>query len=703
MKIDKITLNNFRQYEGTNIIDLSTTTDKNIILIGGKNGYGKTNFLMSLVWCLYGEDIVKIDENYKKEIQKEGNYSKFLKSSLNWSSAKNEEDKFSVEIELSEIELPETIDIKSGNNYRCIIKRTFEVSSANEETEISIVGIKKVVFKTEDEKKVFINDYLIPIEAAKFVFFDAEKIANWAELSTKDEGSVLNDALGKILGLDVYETLVIDLETYIEGLRKESATSNVKQQISSVENGIKHNTEDIELKESEINEKEILLFNLRQKINEYETFLVKHSNIISHSKSLDELYRNKNDLSLKEKALENKFNELSEIIPFSILAGKLEEVTDHLAKQDEDSNIYEKRIELIEKNNQLIEKLFNNPPFPIDGDISFSKKMFYAEKAKKIIDEVFGQLEETTELDFEHDLNKSDKDLINETFKHIRKQSKDVFEQTIDNFNRVKNEISDIDRLIKKIESEQQDEEIIKYTNNKNDAKRKIEKLIEEKGALQNQVSQLKKSIEADNQRLQILIKKIEVSEQRRKKLDKANQYIKTLITFIDEQKRSKCSILESSTFQEMQKLMHKMQDSSNDNFVAGIKAEPLPDNDGLKITLFDKEGIIRQKESFSQGEKQIYISSLIKAILSLSIQEFPIFIDTPLGRLDDEHIKNILLNYYPNLASQVVLMATNNEIPPSRFKLMQSNVAKTYLLENKNNCTKFKKGYFQSYENSFK
>jgi DNA sulfur modification protein DndD len=178
------------------------------------------------------------------------------------------------------------------------------------------------------------------------------------------------------------------------------------------------------------------------------------------------------------------------------------------------------------------------------------------------------------------------------------------------------------------------------------------------------------------------------------------NQYIKSVRSFIDEQKRSKCSTLEKAIFEEMQKLMHKLQDSHNENFVAAVKAEPLPDNDGLKITLLDKEGIIRHKESLSQGEKQIYISSLIKAILSLSIQEFPIFIDTPLGRLDDEHIKNILLNYYPDLASQVVLMATNNEIPPSRYKLMQSNVAQTYLLENKNNSTQFKKGYFQIYEN---
>ncbi len=699
MKIDKIILNNFRQYQGQNSLDLSTSGNKNIILIGGKNGYGKTNFLMSLVWCLYGEDISKIDDNFRREIQKEGNYSKFLKGSLNWDSAKDGEDKFSVEIEMSEIELPETLEIKSGSNYRCKLKRTFEVSSGNESFDIYIEDVKTNFFNDNDDKKVFVNDYVIPIEAAKFVFFDAEKISSWAELTTKEEGNVLNDALGKILGLDIYESLIIDLKTYTEGLRKESASSIVKQQITSTEKGIELNIEKIAEFESEILKKETLISEFKHKINQYETFLVQYGNKILNIGSLDELYKNKKILENKEKELENQFNELSEIIPFAVAAGKIEEVTEHLAKQEEDSILNERRLEMIDKTDEFLESLFDKAPFPVDGNLPYSKRMFYVEKAKKVIEEVFGKIDDGHELDFEHDLNKADKEHINDTFKYIKKQSKDTFEHTIDNFNRVKNEISETDRLIKKIESDQQDEEVIKYTNNKNEAERKIEKLSEEKGALQNQKDLLRKTIENDNQRLQILIKKIQVSEQKKKKLDKSNQYIKSLTSFVEEQKRRKCSMLENGIFEEMQKLMHKLQDNNN-NFVAAVKVEPLPDNDGLKITLLDKDGGFRQKESLSQGEKQIYISSIIKAILSLSIQEFPIFIDTPLARLDDEHIKNILLNYYPDLASQVVLMATNNEIPPSRYKLVKENVSQSYLLENLNNKTTFKSGYFQSYEN---
>ena len=118
------------------------------------------------------------------------------------------------------------------------LRTTFEINSSNEDFEISIEGIKTNIFNDNEYKKVFVNDYLIPIEAAKFVFFDAEKIASWAELSTKEEGSVLNDALGKILGLDVYEGLIEDLEIYTDGLRRESATSTVKQQITTTEKGI---------------------------------------------------------------------------------------------------------------------------------------------------------------------------------------------------------------------------------------------------------------------------------------------------------------------------------------------------------------------------------------------------------------------------------------------------------------------------------
>ena len=90
----------------------------------------------------------------------------------------------------------------------------------------------------------------------------------------------------------------------------------------------------------------------------------------------------------------------------------------------------------------------------------------------------------------------------------------------------------------------------------------------------------------------------------------------------------------------------------------------------------------------------------MIKAILKESIQSLPIFIDTPLGRLDDEHIKNILLYFYPDLSEQVVILSTNNEITPKRYNDISANVSKAYLLVNNGENTNLKNGYFQGYEN---
>ena len=67
MFIDSITLNNYRAYKGVNKTSFNPN-NKNIFLIAGNNGFGKTTFLTSLVWCLYGKLMVDVDEKFRREI-----------------------------------------------------------------------------------------------------------------------------------------------------------------------------------------------------------------------------------------------------------------------------------------------------------------------------------------------------------------------------------------------------------------------------------------------------------------------------------------------------------------------------------------------------------------------------------------------------------------------------------------------------------
>lgn len=695
MRISKIILDNFRQYYGTIEIDLQTQDNQNIVLIGGKNGFGKTNFLISIVWCLYGEKITQIDESFKREVQKEINYQKFIKQSLNWTSIEENNTEFSVELQFEEIDYP--ANIKVSDNI-IVIKRAFNTSKIEER--LSVLNSHREELFTELEDKIsFINDYLIPLEAAKFVFFDAEKIASWAELSTKDEGNVLNDALGKLLGLDLYENLKDDISVYSNNLKKEGANTNIREQIINAEKAVELNNgkiEDIDLK-SALNDTNIK--ELKDKIKEYQIFLNKNSKKETTSLNREELFGELTTLRAKKQELEKRFNELSELAPLAILGGKIEEVMEQLDIQGQSVSDIENNEVIKKKLDSFIEKLFNQPPEPEDGSMSFKNKVFYSDKAQSLLNELFEVKESNNKVDFELDLSNADKELVSKTSQLLKQQSRELFESTISDFNLVQLAIIEKDKQIKMIDSDLQDETILETITLKDEAERKLEKIIAENGALENQKDKLLKDNIRLNQQYNILLQKSSGNQLIKNKIAEAKKYIVSLQTFIDNQKRSKKEALANNLLAELQKLMHKMQNKDS-SFIEDSRIDILPDGKGLKVSILDSEGNEIPKESFSTGEKQIYISCLIKAILSESIQNFPIFIDTPLGRLDHEHIENILNNYYPDLSSQVVLLATNNEITPRRYKSISNKVSKSYLIVYENKKSNFKPGYFQSYEN---
>lgn len=695
MKISSIVLNNFRQYYGSVVIDLETNNDKNIILVGGKNGFGKTNFLISIVWCLYGEKITQIDESFKREVQKESNYQKFIKQSLNWKSRDEGKSEFSVEIQFEDIDYPANLKV---NDNRLLIKRVFNTQKIDESLSILNTEGQELFFELED-KISFINDYLIPLEAAKFVFFDAEKIASWAELSTKDEGNVLNDALGKLLGLDLFENLKDDVNVFIDNLRKESAPSNLREQIDNTEQAIKLNTrkiEEIDLK-SALNDNEVQ--ELKKKINEYQIFLNQNSKKETSTVNREKLYSDILKLRERKIIIEKQFNDLSEIIPIAMLSGKIEEVIEQLELQNQVKSNTETNAEIKGKLENFIEQLFNKPPEPEDGSMSFKNKVFYSDKAQVLLNELFNVTDELNELQLELDLNKADTDLIYKASQLIKQQSKELFETTISDFNTIQITLTEAEKQLKILDSDIEDETILETITKKDEAERKRDKIIAENGALKVQ----KEKLESDNNRLNqqytLQLQKSSGNQIIKSKISSAKKYIDSLQTFIDNQKRGKKEALAIKLLAELQKLMHKMQ-NGNSSFIKDSRIDILPDGKGLKVSILDSEGKEIPKETFSTGEKQIYISCLIKSILSESIQNFPIFIDTPLGRLDHEHIENILNNYYPDLSSQVILLATNNEVTPRRYNMIAPKISKAYLIVNEDKKSFFKPGYFQSYEN---
>lgn len=105
MIIKEIVFENFKPYCGKVNLNLETTPEKNVVLIGGRNGQGKTSFLVGVVWCLYGKNMASVDEIFSKEVK--NNYTQWLQKALNWQAKNDGNQKFSVSVILKDVELSE--------------------------------------------------------------------------------------------------------------------------------------------------------------------------------------------------------------------------------------------------------------------------------------------------------------------------------------------------------------------------------------------------------------------------------------------------------------------------------------------------------------------------------------------------------------------------------------------------------------------
>jgi|SaaInlStandDraft_5_1057022.scaffolds.fasta_scaffold08929_2 DNA sulfur modification protein DndD len=190
MLLQKLKLVNFRQfYSDATVIEFSTDIDKNITLIHGENGIGKTTILNAILWCLYEKlthDFENPDELICLQSLKEGNKS--CRVELNF-----------------EYEGKEYLAQRSLQNSNKSLFKLFEVSNSN--------------YSDVPNPKAFINS-ILPDDMAEYFFFHGEGISN---INAKKSGEKFKRAIRDILGFRLAETAVEDLKEINRKWTKELA------------------------------------------------------------------------------------------------------------------------------------------------------------------------------------------------------------------------------------------------------------------------------------------------------------------------------------------------------------------------------------------------------------------------------------------------------------------------------------------------
>ena len=129
------------------------------------------------------------------------------------------------------------------------------------------------------------------------------------------------------------------------------------------------------------------------------------------------------------------------------------------------------------------------------------------------------------------------------------------------------------------------------------------------------------------------------------------------------------------------------------DSFVHDVEI----DSKSFEVTLFDKNHSPIGREELSSGEKQLFAISVLWALAKSSGRPLPVIIDTPLGRLDSDHRLNLVEEYFPKAAHQVIVLSTDTEVDRGLFDVLEPSVSHCYHLQydSRETCTRPVHGYF--------
>lgn len=700
MTIREIELNNFRIYKGKNKIELFPDGNRNLIIVSGNNGFGKTTFLMSLVWCLYGKNMGKVDELYRKEIDEKGGYSKYIGNSLNFAAQKEGETRFSVSVTFTDVEIPDTPCTEIT-----IIRSYDSATNYDDELEILIDGRKNDLFsgskeEIAKEEEIFIRDYILPIEIAKFFFFDAEKIVSFAQINTPEQRKDLSLAYSQVLGIQKYEDLKNELVRIQDDYRKASAKPQEKREFNAL-------IADIDFKESEIDRLSEEIINL-----EDDRVIKRHNSVELQSKliregdmmSADELVRlnnRKTELDIVLREADDSLKDLYSLIPFGLAGSLMAE----LSSQLETEKAY--------KQNKLQLEGVNDKTDVILGDIEDAKRKlpfsidikarnFYESQIRQLIKKHFYNVSDESKFEHFSTLHDFSQGQVEEFMRIIVKikESKSSFENLINKYTKAKAELYTIEKNIREAEKKAESDYVQNLRTRKENIDRQIDSIGEEIGKKQSEIETLKDQVTAYKKQKEILSKKINVSDQNRAVDNEATRLIHTIQKFLIRFKEEKKKALAKKLEAKLQSYLHKT------SLVKKVIVDINGNGDDVDICLFGYDNKKIDNSILSMGERQMFASALLSALVDETEIEFPVFIDSPMQKFDPQHTRNVLTKFYPNVSKQVVLFPLlKKELTEEEYQYIQPIVSKSYLINNEKDGSHFvevkPENLFEEYNNS--
>ena len=651
MLLTKIILNDFGVYRGRNEFDLKTTKDKPIILIGGTNGAGKTTLFESVMLCLYGQN------SFDTKISQKQYHNKILRSIHRILGTKKAADSASLSVEFQYAHAGKTLEYKvfrmwQNNDGSVDETLTIEKRVFGDESFVKLDSLE------ESEWQTFI-DQLLPKGITKLFFFDGEKIQNIADSGNEDK--FVRSSFDTLLGLDLVKQLIDDIG--ISVLRNtDGETKKILEEIE-LKTKEKQDHEKIleQLQDKQANLK-VDKNNLGQQLAVQEEQFKKLGGNFSDRR--DSLTIDKVKFESKLENIEKEIREMcSDILPFSLIPNQLEELKNEISlDQQKIKSSHEK--DILNKNFKELENKIKSSSFLSKCD-SKIKNTLTAE-IKKLFAEKLDSILESEKLSY--NFSEQDMDKITHLIDTVNNGAEKRLEALAKSHNVL---IGSLNLNKVSLTSAPSDDQIGPIFS-------KLTKTSHELGELQNELENLenlelqeKTIISLLNSQIRMNLSKRKIDKKRLAGLEMGPKVQDVLEDYSNILRNKKLELLERYILEGLTMLLHKT------NFIEKIQIN----KETFEIKLFKGNDDEITKDMLSKGELQMYSTSIVRALAKTSGRPLPFMIDTPLARLDEDHRKSLVRDFYPAASHQTIILSTDSEINYEHYKELAPYITKSYVI----------------------
>lgn len=661
MKIKKVILNNYKSFqEPTEFLFDSNDGEKgrNLILIGGMNGSGKTSLMEAIDICLYG---IPKSEIFKR---------------INKNELRNRNTNINLEVQL---------ELDSGENLT--VKRKWRANQFLNDIKYGDLEEELLVTQDGSIRKLsqeLWQDYLnsvIPKSITKFFFFDGEKIQ---EIATEEfSGLRLKNDMESVLGIEIIRTLIDDLKRVRNKLAKN--VSNVsKIDVEKIESDIKYIGEKLkgtELKKIGLEkdriscENDIIEFEEKiRKILGFDPDLLEKKN---------KLMEKKVEINAKLAKTKDEINKIcSEILPYILLCDFFSPLVNQIQKE---KSLRRNKV-LIENADEVAQKIIEKVLIPL---LQKSNEMNLDSIKRQIISIL--KKEEASLVDPILNLTEDEEDKLQLLISKIEGEYKRGLEPLLEDQEKLNKELSMVIKQREELEIPSEVKEAYEELNKKKDEVNQIlGRTRQQYVDTEEEIFRLSEQKEKQGKELDSLIASFEGTENQAQKLQRYSQLITAIEEYTEILKKSKLEDLEKYIFDMYKKL------SSKRELLDGISI----DKDTYEITIWDNHRERINKKQMAAGEKEVFAISLLWGLAQSTEFRLPVIIDTPLARLDSSHRDQIVRRYFPFAGEQVILLSTDEEIRPKGkyYKLLEPHIEKqmTIRFDKDFECSTVEEDYFK-------